>query len=392
MKIAHIYIVDLSLRTASGNQALSMANEFSAYGDVTYISSWVSKENFMKTLEWFGLPQHFRLKLMPVKWLKYSKFERVTRLLYCLFAYLHVKLNKYDVIYTPDYSFIYLVSFLPKFLRPKAPIVYEPHKIYSRALNYVSTAQEQKSLDVCSLFIPTTIGSKEELMEVFGKAEKKMFQFANCVDLNNFNSVNPPENYLVEKYPSLKGKTVLIYSGSFLEWKGVDIFIKSMKHIKAENFKALLIGGEGDYKINMEKLAKEEGVWDKLIIDGFKPQKEVIAALKSSDIGVIPNINDPEGDKYTSPLKAYEYMACGLPIVVADLFSMRQILREDVNAVYFQPGNEKDLAQKIDLLLDDAKLRKRLRENNLKEAPNHTWAKRAEKVMGFIKSRLSEFN
>ena len=391
MKIAYLYIVDLNLNSASVNQTLNMVNAFADHAEIHFLSSWIAQKDIDNRLTFFALPKKFILKRMPIVWLKTAKIkllERISRLLYVLFCLIYIRLNNYDLIYTRDFSFVYFLSLLPQFLRPKSPVVYEPHKIYYESLPNVSEQQEAKALATAQLFVPTTVGCKEDLQTIFGISPNKMYQHANGVNIKTFENTASHSDFLQEKYTIRKAKKIIVYTGTFLHWKGVDILVKAAKYIQHPDYVILLIGGFGADRKRIEKLIKTEKVGDKIIVDGFLSQKELIGILKQADLAVIPNRLDAEGNKYTSPLKTYEYLAVGLPIVCSDLYSMRQILVAKENALFFEPENEQDLASKIDYILSDPNIQNQLSINNKKVAPLHSWQRRASEIMSFVVSEL----
>jgi len=66
-----------------------------------------------------------------------------------------------------------------------------------------------------------------------------------------------------------------------------------------------------------------------------------------------------------------------------DLPSIREIL-SDSNSLICKPGDSKDLAEKIKLLLDNQSLGEELASQASEDAEKYTWSRRAERIMGFI--------
>jgi glycosyltransferase involved in cell wall biosynthesis len=83
---------------------------------------------------------------------------------------------------------------------------------------------------------------------------------------------------------------------------------------------------------------------------------------------------------FTSPLKLFEYMAAGRPIVASDLPSIREILAHERNALLITPGNPQAVTAAIRRLNDDRALGRRLAGQALIDAAEYTWAKRAERL------------
>ena len=86
----------------------------------------------------------------------------------------------------------------------------------------------------------------------------------------------------------------------------------------------------------------------------------VPALLRSADVLVLPNTPGRASSAYTSPLKLFEYMASGRPIVASDLPALREVLRPDDNAVLVEAGDPEALASGLARVLGDPALAARL--------------------------------
>ena len=94
--------------------------------------------------------------------------------------------------------------------------------------------------------------------------------------------------------------------------------------------------------------------------------------------------NRPHYAFYASPLKLFEYMASGRPIIASDLPALREILN-DKNALFFEPGNADDLARAIKMLKQSQALGYHLSQQALSDVKEYTWDKRALKILDFIR-------
>ncbi len=109
--------------------------------------------------------------------------------------------------------------------------------------------------------------------------------------------------------------------------------------------------------------------------------------LQHASIAVLPNDAGTPDSQYTSPLKLFEYLAAGLPIVATDLAAIREIVTEPDNCLFFESGNASDLATKINTLLADADLRRTMRRNNRELSKTLTWERRAETIVDANRQR-----
>jgi len=190
------------------------------------------------------------------------------------------------------------------------------------------------------------------------------------------------------RFPPVQGlhPSRLVYTGQFHDWKGVDVLVRSLKLLPS--FTALLIGGrEGSdpFRDGLKALATQEGVADRIEWTGYLPQAEIPKRLRGGDIGVVPTRAGNGQDVAASPLKLFEYMSAGLPIVASDLASIRDVIRPGENGMLFKEGDPAALAAAVRQLTDDpargASVSARAREEAI---ARYSWQARAKHILRFI--------
>jgi len=174
-------------------------------------------------------------------------------------------------------------------------------------------------------------------------------------------------------------KKIVLYSGHLYEWKGAHILAEASSAFPEISF--IFIGGmAGD----VERFKKAFGDRQNISILGMKPHHEVPYYLRAADILVIPNSGKSDISKlYTSPLKLFEYMASGTPIIVSDLPSMREILNES-NALFFQPDDVANLSKAIGKMAVYDRLGRSLAERAMTDVASFTWINRARSISDSI--------
>jgi glycosyltransferase involved in cell wall biosynthesis len=99
----------------------------------------------------------------------------------------------------------------------------------------------------------------------------------------------------------------------------------------------------------------------------------------------LPNSKKSEiSKKYTSPMKLFEYMASGIPIVASDLPSIREILNES-NSVLVDPDIPKSIINGIIEVITNKSLANKISEQSFLDVENYTWSKRAINILEFIR-------
>jgi glycosyltransferase involved in cell wall biosynthesis len=175
---------------------------------------------------------------------------------------------------------------------------------------------------------------------------------------------------------------LVVYTGGLLAWKGVDILVQAARLLPEVQF---VIAGGMDQDVAL--LKGQAGGLANLRFDGFQPPERVGLYLAAGDIGVVPNRSTPAiSARYTSPLKVFEAKACGLPLVVSDLFSMRDVLSEE-EAQFCAPDDPRALADGIDTLLGDSAKREAMARRMTEEAVKSTWDARAMRILAWMGER-----
>jgi alpha-maltose-1-phosphate synthase len=149
---------------------------------------------------------------------------------------------------------------------------------------------------------------------------------------------------------------VVVFLGSFRAWHGVLHFVRAAGMLLGAGRDArFLLIGDGPERPAAERLA---AAWPgRFTFTGAVAYDDVPALLARASVGVAPFDTAPHpalraAGFFWSPLKVYEYMAAGLPVVTADIHPLNQVVRDGQEGVLFAEGDVADLARAIGRLLD----------------------------------------
>jgi glycosyltransferase involved in cell wall biosynthesis len=184
---------------------------------------------------------------------------------------------------------------------------------------------------------------------------------------------------------TVPGPARAVYLGQLMPWKGVDVLLRALAQLPA--LSALVIGGrEGadPRRQELEHLARELGVAERVEWTGWLPPDRAWSRLRRGDIGVVPTRAGGSQELSTSPLKLFEYLACGLPVVASDLPALREVIRDGVNGLLFSEGDAQALAAALARLAADPAERTRLGSEARKGAEERSWAARAERIRALV--------
>jgi glycosyltransferase involved in cell wall biosynthesis len=134
----------------------------------------------------------------------------------------------------------------------------------------------------------------------------------------------------------------------------------------------------------LERLTENLGLTDRIIFHDFVPYEDVPGYLARAGIAVVPLPDVLMSRYFTSPLKLFDAMAAGAPLVASDLDSLREVLRNGENAVLVEPDSPDALAAGIRTLLDDPTLAARIACKARSEVEQYTWERRAERILEFL--------
>ncbi|RLJ02441.1 MAG: glycosyl transferase family 1 [Candidatus Aenigmatarchaeota archaeon] len=202
------------------------------------------------------------------------------------------------------------------------------------------------------------------------------------VDIEKFSRGNPEA---VRSRYGLKGN-VLLFVGRLVPYKGLEYLIKACKILR-NDFK-LLIVGSGPLEVKLKRMVRRMNLTGKIIFCGRVSDDELPDYYHAADIFILPSTYKAEA----FGLVQIEAMAAGLPVISTDIpGSGVPFVNVDGETGFVVPiKNSRALAEKIELLLRDEKLRKKLGENGKKRARLFTYQENARKTEQVMKEVISE--
>ncbi|OGU40254.1 MAG: hypothetical protein A2315_09070 [Ignavibacteria bacterium RIFOXYB2_FULL_35_12] len=245
--------------------------------------------------------------------------------------------NKYDMVHAHEES-----VFFARYMKPlfKFKLIYDMHSSLPQQLTNFN------------------FSSSKFLINIFKKLEDSCLRAADgvitiCPDLYNYvNSIieDKSKHFLIEnsifesvklKNPStekisdvkteesqeLFKKDIVVYAGTLEKYQGIDILIKGFKYTVQENSDAFLVivGGSPDQVKEYSALAAENQVSNKIMFTG-----RVAQPIAKYYVGIANVLVSPRSEGTNTPLKVYEQLASGIPLVATNIYSHTQVLTPEV--------------------------------------------------------------
>jgi len=290
---------------------------------------------------------------------------------YLLFA----KENKFTHIYCREEKLLFFLMLYNRlFFKLPVGFVYEAHHILPKKsfwYEYVLRNSDK--------IIALTSYLKKELAGM-NVSEDAIFVSPDGVDLEKFD-IKTKREEARERLNLPADKNLIVYTGLLYDWKGAQTLAEASNFL-SENDLVIFVGGK---KHHVENFKEKNRDLKNILTVGARPHDEIPLWLKAADVLVLPNTAKEDISKYyTSPMKLFEYMASGTPIVASDLPSIREVLNEN-NAVLVEPDNPEKLADGIKRVLQDCGFADTISKQAREDVQNHTWQKRAKEILRFMK-------
>mgnify|MGYP001578883464 CR=1 FL=1 len=264
------------------------------------------------------------------------------------------------------------------------PILYfEAHDYYKTPIYWLNRWLYRSAKGVTA----TTIMKMHSIQQEFGLPPKRTLHKPCPVDTAMFRiDTSRDEARKVLRVPS--EEIIILYTGQVIFWKGVDTLLASHAFLKPKEKIYFIVGGDDGVIKEFKSKHREANAENVKVIEG-QVHKDIPLWLRAADVLALPNTGRDYNSKYnTSPVKLFEYMASGRPIVASDLPSIRNIVDEST-AWLFEPDNPQSLAEAVHKALSNPKVSQEKCAQAQKEAKKYDWEIRFNDIFKFIEATLS---
>ncbi|MFA4942181.1 MAG: glycosyltransferase [Patescibacteria group bacterium] len=279
---------------------------------------------------------------------------------------LYKKLSKFDAIFL-HYPFFGTAEIIWLFKRfhPQRKLIIYYHmdvlglKPLTRLLSLPSLLIRPWLLKQADQIVCSSLDyiKNSQIKDIYNKYPDKFKEIPFGVDTKVFCPNHPHDQNL---------KTILFVGGldQAHYFKGVDNLIRACAKLASHNWQ-LIIGGEGNLKEGYQALAEELKIGEKTFFPGKLSSHKLVEAFQSASVLVLPSINSNEA----FGIVLVEALSCGTPVIASNLPGVRSVFENRKQGFVIEPNNVNDLAEKLEIILQDNDLREmmRLRARELAE-------------------------
>ncbi|EHC13823.1 glycosyl transferase family 1 [Fischerella thermalis CCMEE 5273] len=217
-----------------------------------------------------------------------------------------------------------------------------------------------------------------------GMPPKKVIKLHN--GYNRFFMERQPEKAALWRQKLLKNgrKQLVVYSGALRKFKGIDILIDVAK--KLTNIEFVCAGGDEKEVAYYQQIAQQKQV-DNISFLGYILHEDLASLLQAADVLAHPHCSGPAAT-FTSPMKLFDYLASGNPIVATEIPSLMEFKNTNAIAAWCEPDNPHKFAAALKQVLETYPRKEQGYPEIIEFVKQFSWENRATKILSYIDESL----
>ncbi len=269
---------------------------------------------------------------------------------------------------------------VPHLLEVNAPLAYEQEKMRGLEMKELAAASERRLFQGTDRVLVVS-RPLQEFVHACEVPLERIQILPNAVDPQKF--ISAEEGRAVRAHYGWHGKCVIGFVGSLKPWHGTETLLQAFHHLQAPHAH-LLIVGDGPGREALEEYARAHDLTARVTFTGNVPHEQIPDYIAAMDVTVAPYT--PNENFYYSPIKIFEYMVMGKPVVAGALGQVRDLIADGETGLLFEPGNLEQLTTALRTLANDQALCARMgRRAKAWVLQEHTWENNARKVVAIAK-------
>ena len=229
----------------------------------------------------------------------------------------------------------------------------------------------------------TVADTVRENMIQYGMPPEKIIKMHN--GFNRVFSVRQPERAAAWREQLLAGRQhLVVYAGALYQFKGVDLLIDVAKELPTAQF--AFAGGDELQVEQYQQISREKQVTNVTFL-GHLPHQKLASLLQAADVLAHPHCSG-EAAKFTSPMKFFDYLAAGSPIVATEIPPLMEFKSGNVVAGWCEPDDSIQFAQCLKQVLTTHPRKVEGYANSIDFVSQFSWENRAAKILSYVEDSM----
>jgi glycosyltransferase involved in cell wall biosynthesis len=236
---------------------------------------------------------------------------------------------------------------VPHIVELNAPLIEERQRYWGLAMPEVARAIERQVFGGADAILAVSAPVRDYAI-AGGAHPERVVVLPNAVDPLLFAAGGDEKGAAVRAAHNLGDGVVIGFVGSLKPWHGVDLLLDAFAQLGDRRLR-LLIVGDGPQGEVLRRRAAEPDLAGRVVFTGQVPHVQVGAYLAAMDIAVAPyrSPGPDQGDFYFSPLKVFEYMAAGRPVIAPALGQIAEVVEHAKHGLLYPPDDTIALATQL---------------------------------------------
>ena len=324
--------------------------------------------------QFYNIQDELKVAQLPMPWpidrLK-NNFINSSRVISKYYFPLHI-LPSTKIVHTRDWNFVKAA------IENGIPAIYEHHHHESKQFEPEIVQNPLFQISV------TVADPVRESMIQYGMPPEKVIKLHN--GFNKLFIVRHPsaakewrEKLLVDERQHL-----VVYAGALRKFKGIDLLIDVAKEMPEVQF--VFAGGSSSEVDAYQQQAKDKQVKNVTFL-GYVQQEHLPSLLQAADVLAHPHCSG-EAASFTSPLKLFDYMASGTPIVATEIPPLMEFKSSGAIAGWCEPDNPVKFAECLQQVLATHPRKVEGYTDNLEFVRQFSWENRIAKILNHVEESM----
>ncbi|MBT4349817.1 glycosyltransferase family 4 protein [bacterium] len=252
----------------------------------------------------------------------------------------------------------------------RQPKLYHPlEKIYHKVSHRLAITRANKIIAVSQ-------ATANDIIKYFPKVKNKIKVIYNGWDQEKFKPVSEEIKTQIKNKYNLPAKFIL-YIGRIETKKNIQNLVKAFALLKDTDYHLVLAGRPGNFGYEeILALTKQEEIKDRIHLLGYVEAEDYQKLIAATNFFIFPSKFEGFG------IPILEAMGCGVPVLSSDIPVLKEVGGKA--AIYFNPNQPQDIADKLDNFITDRQLQVEMINYGKEQAVKFSWTKCAQETLDYI--------